>query len=330
MNPIVVASALLSALAFVMYFKDILRKHDKRGLVPLVLSVVVGAAVIWLLNETGNETTIFFALNFAVLFAMMPFYYAMRTRKLLAILVLIGVEFFYATYAYGSLLFPFIQMLAIGTAFGVYHKSATIFGETEKRESRKVETRRDIIHIALGAIIFALFLMLPFYYAVYAVTVLIILGYLYNSVSGRHKNGKLYAVLSRFERSGALYGLGALYLGIGVALILGFVHTLHFALIGLAAVLFADPIATIVGINIAGPKLPYNKKKSVYGTLAFFLTATILGFPFVGYYSVFFGVGLAVVESLSIPIDDNILIAVVMIVLYIIYLSYLGMLPAYL
>jgi dolichol kinase len=329
-NPIVIALALLSALVFVMYFRDILQKRDKRGLVPLVMSVAVGAAVLWLLHEISNETTVFFALTFAVLFAMMPFYYTMRTRKLLAILILIGIEFSYATYTYGSLLFPFIQMLAVGTAFGVYHKSATLFGETERGVSKKVETHRDIVHIFLGAILFSLFLFLPFYYAVYIATVLIILGYLYNSASGKHKNGNLYAFLSRFERSGALYGLGALYLGVGVALILGFIHTLHFALIGLAAILFADPIATIVGINLNGPKLPYNKKKSVYGTLAFFLAVTILGFPFVGYYSIFFGAGLAVVESLKIPIDDNVLIAAVMIVLYIVYLAYLGMLPAYL
>ena len=76
-----------------------------------------------------------------------------------------------------------------------------------------------------------------------------------------------------------------------------------------------------------GPKLFYNKNKSVYGTLAFFAVVAIVGYPFIGTYSLLFGAGLALVESIKLPVDDNIMISVVMILLYIVFLALMNQLP---
>ena len=179
----------------------------------------------------------------------------------------------------------------------------------------------------LSAIILALFISIKFYYAVYLVTTFILLGYIYNSVLGTNKTGRLYKILNSLERPDTFYGLGALYLGVGVALLVGFIHNQHFVIIGLAALLFADPIATIVGVNTDGPKLFYNKKKSVSGTVAFFATVAIIGYPFIGWYSLLFGIGLAIVESIDSRLDDNIEISVVMILLYVVFLAALNQLP---
>lgn len=329
MNIYTLLFALLNTTIIIVYVVDSLKtKRSRELLYPLVTSFVAGLVIILLLNELVNETTTYFILNFAILFSILPFYYIRNTSKLLSFLTLILIEFFYVTYIYGSVLYPFIQMLAIGTGFGLFYRSGLeAFKENYSRAIKSVETRRDVLQILLGVILLLLFLSLTFYYAVYVTTTLILIGYIYNSRLGKKRSGKAYSIFNSLERAGTLYGTGALYLGVGVALLLGFVHNLHFVIIGISALLFADPLATIVGVNTHGPKLFYNKKKSVLGTLAFFATVSIVGFPFIGFYSLLFGAGLAFVESVELPIDDNITISIVMIVLYIIFLSLVHQLP---
>jgi dolichol kinase len=329
MNPYTFLFAAVNAIILVWYLGDLLRaKKAVRGLMPVVASVVVGAIVILLLGELFDETTVYFILNFAALFSILPFYYIKETRRLFVYLVIIMVEFFYLTYIYGSVLYPFIQALAIGTAFGVYYRNESVlFKYQHQREGRSLETRRDIVHASLGIVVLALFVFLPFYYAVYVTTTLILIGYVYNSLLGDRKKGRLYGLLASVERPGALYGIGALYLGIGVTLLLGFIHNQHFMIIGIAALMLADPIATIVGINSKGPKLFYNKSKSLFGSLSFFAVVAAIGYPFIGLYSILFGIGLAFVESLKLRVDDNVMIPVVMILLYIAYLAYFHILP---
>lgn len=328
MNYFTLFFALLNVAAVTVYTVDSTRRDNTRGLSPLIASVAAGAAIIVLLSELGNETVMFFALSFALLFSMLPFYYTMKTRKMLALLGLAVLQFFYATYSYGSLLYPFIQMFAVGTAFGVYYKlGKESFNYRHERDSKSVETKRDVIHILLGTVILALFMVLPFYYAIYATFTLILIGYVYNSILGKNKRGKLFSFLNSLERPNSLYGLGALYLGVGTAFLIGFIHNFHFLIIGTTALFLADPIATIVGMNLKGPKLPYNKNKSVYGTLSFFLVVSLIGYPFIGSYSLLFGLGLAFVESVRSLIDDNISISVSMIILYILFLSLVHQLP---
>ncbi len=328
MNLFIVLFALLDAAVFLIYVADSNKRRRITALTPLAASLVTMLAVALLLGTPPGEVSLFFVLGFAVLFSILPFYYIKSSAKLTCFLVLIVIEFFYTTLTYGSVLYSFIQALAIGTAWGVVHRSGLgILGGEHKRASKKVETERDIVHMLLGVVVLGAFLALKFYYAVYVATALIFLGYIYNSVLGNAKKGVLYEALNSLERPDALYGLGALYLGVGVALLLGFIHNLHFVIIGLAALLFADPMATIIGLNFNGPRLFYNKKKSLYGTIAFFATVAIIGYPFIGAYSLLFGLGLAIVESIKSPIDDNIAISVIMILLYVVFLALMNALP---
>lgn len=327
-NLFIVAFALFNTLVLVKYLWDA-KKEKLRALVPLVLSFVVSAAIIFLLNEPANETTAYLILDFAVLFSIIPFYYARRTRWLLLTVIIIAAEFFYATYVFGSLLYPFIQMFAIGTTFGMIHRKGLAgLNVPHIAGTKRVETRRDFVHIGIGIVLLAIFLILPFYYAVYITIIVIFLGYIYNSaLVSRFSKSRHYSILSSFERNVEIFGLGALYLAVGTAFLLGFIHNLHFVIIGIAALLLADPIATIVGMNVGGAKLFYNKKKSVLGTLAFFLVVTLVGYPFIGAYSVLFGAVLALVESVKIPFDDNLTIPIAMIIIYVIFLMTVGQLP---
>lgn len=324
MDIIAIIFAVLSAIVALVYIKDSWR--GVKGFVPLAASVITAAVVAWLLGNIIGEISVFFVLDFAMLFAILPFYYGKHTAKLLLFLIFIILMFAYAMLTYGSLLYQFIEMFAIGTGYGIFYRSGLGgLKRVQKRSSKKVETTRDFAHIALGVAIFAIFMLFDFYTASLITITLVFIGYIYNSVLGI--NGRGNRMLKTMEREESLYGLGALYLGVGATLIIGFVHNLPFALIGFAALFFADPLATIVGLNLDGPKLPYSRKKSVYGTLAFFLAVAVTGYLFIGIYSVAFAVLLAVVESFDTPLDDNISIALTMVIVYIIFLANAHLLP---
>lgn len=312
--------AILNIAILLVYARDSFTRNRTRGFLPIVAALATSLAVALFLNNFGNRLFLFLILSFAMIFAILPSYYAYRTRVLLIFLAVALAEFFYATYLFGALLYSFIQMFAIGTSYGIYYRNGLgVFNREQKRDNKKIETRRDLVHIILGVIIFTLFALLPLYTAIYITTILIFIGYIYNSALGKRKKSGLYKILSSFERDDSLYGLGALYLGIGMALLIGFIHNQHFLLIGITALFFADPIATIVGIRYNKLKLWYNKKKSVAGTSAFFLTVTLVGFPLIGVYSALFGLVLALVESLNAPVDDNIGIATAMVFAYIVF-----------
>lgn len=322
------AIAFVNLVVLVIYAKDIARARKIGGLAPLAFSFVTCAIVILLLNEIVNETSVFFLLCFSLLFALLPFYYVRDSRKMVVFLAMIILEFFYATAVYGETLYPFVQMFAIGTAYGfIYIGGFKLVRYRHVRASKQLEVRRDFVHMALGAVIMSLFLVFSLYNAIWITMTLMLLGYAYSSWSGGKRRGRLFAVLNSFERPASIYGLGALYFAAGAALMMGFIHRLDFLFIGMAALFFADPAATIVGSTFDRVRLFYNRRKSLAGTIAFFAVVSVVGYPFIGAYSLVFGFCLAVIESANIPIDDNIAISVAMIAAYTIFLYYTRTLP---
>lgn len=324
MDFIAIIFAVLSAVIALIYIKDSWR--GIKGFLPLIAGVVTAGIVVWLLGNITGEIAVFFIMDFAMLFSILPFYYGKHNAKLLVFLLFILAVFAYATAMYGFDLYKFIEMFAIGTGFGISYRSGLGgLKRAQKRGSRKLETTRDLIHIALGIAIFAIFLIFDFYTAAMIAISLIFVAYIFNSIVSM--NGRRSRIIKALEREESLYGLGAIYLAVGAALIIGFIHNLHFALIGFAALFFADPLATIAGLNLDGPKLPYSKKKSVYGTAAFFIAVALIGYVFVGVYSIAFAALLAMVESFDAPVDDNISIALVMVIVYIFFLAGAHLLP---
>ncbi len=329
MNYLEIVFAIINVAVLAKYFIDIRIWKNKKDIIPLAGSVITGVLVIALTGETGALSWMLFALWFAVVFAIAAHYYSRNLTLFLLMILVAIVELFYVMHAYHrNILYPFIQMFAIGTAYGTMYSNGSNPFEYRKRTTKSLEVRRDIFHVFLGIVIMAIFLMLNIYHAIAVVIALIMIGYVNNAILLRRGKGRLYRLLMAFERSGTSYGLGALYLGIGAMLLIGFIHNLHFLLVGFAALLLADPIATIVGMNLDGIRLFYNRRKSLLGTVAFFLVVAILGYPFIGYYSLVFGLCLAIVESIDFKVDDNITIAAFMILAYVLYLFFVGMLPA--
>ncbi|MEM3841684.1 MAG: hypothetical protein QXN59_03260, partial [Candidatus Micrarchaeaceae archaeon] len=113
----------------------------------------------------------------------------------------------------------------------------------------------------------------------------------------------------------AVLGEGALLMAGGSMMVLGLVGQANFIILGLSAVFFADPAATIFGVAFGRAKLPYNKNKSWAGSLAYFAVLGAIGFELVGLIGVALAAALAFIESLDASLDDNASTSIAFIVL---------------
>lgn len=114
----------------------------------------------------------------------------------------------------------------------------------------------------------------------------------------------------RLERDVELPGKGAFYFVIGSLLAVGFAFGYEFALAVIAILAVGDGAASIVGRKFGVHRVHWNNSKSFAGSAAFFVAGAVVGFVFLGLPGVALAFVLAVVESLPLGIDDNLLIPV--------------------
>lgn len=230
---------------------------------------------------------------------------------------------------------PLIQVFAIGSLIGAMMRWGYV--HVQDKSDKRLERRRDIFQIVIGAIVIAVMLLFTSTDAYYIVFALILAGYFIGNIMTSNRYHSKF--LESFERKGTVFGVGAVYMAIGALLIFGLlgsrsaltlsvpyingmlqVPLYNFIIVMLEALLICDALATIVGIR-GKRRFPLNKSKSWEGFAAYAVSLALLGFPFIGFYSVLFGVVLALVESMSDRIDDNIAIPVAAIILlYIIFM----------
>jgi uncharacterized protein (TIGR00297 family) len=126
--------------------------------------------------------------------------------------------------------------------------------------------------------------------------------------------------LLRKEEAGRTHSLGiVLYPAVVLALVLLFRGRLEIAAAGWAFLAFGDGAATLAGMALAGPRLPWNRGKSAAGLGAYVLfggaSAAVLyalvrgSVPSAGEITCLFGAALvgAAAESLPSEVDDNLL-----------------------
>lgn len=120
-----------------------------------------------------------------------------------------------------------------------------------------------------------------------------------------------------FERKNVKFpGYGAFWYVVGAllsALFLGNAHEIAAAIVVLAA---GDSAATIFGILGTHP-LPYNRRKTWEGSLAFFIFS-LPACLFAGWIGIALAAIAAIVEGLATPVDDNLLIPVTAIIFFIV------------
>lgn len=173
------------------------------------------------------------------------------------------------------------------------------------------ELYRQTIHLAVGLIagICAFFLPKAVFLWLSGILTLIALFVVY----AMYKEFRwLYALLERehvaFKGKGAFFYM----LGIFLTALLFWEH----AGAAIFVLAIADAAATLIGSLFRSPRLPYNRRKSVLGSLAFFLgSVLVLSFANPGLGVFFIAFLLTALESFDyreIPfLDDNLVVPVV-------------------
>ncbi len=212
------------------------------------------------------------------------------------------ISFFIVAVLIFSGLIPFLWAVEI-LAVSLIMQSILIRGLSfrAKKLNRNLEVRRDIAHIILGSI----FLFIIYEHFISFSVFLILIGIL-SAYFAFVYSDKANIIRGMFERNGVIFGSGALFMGAGALLLIGFVHGFDILFVGLFAVLVSDPIATIIGI-----KMKNNVgNKSLYGSTAFFLSLLVPSVIFLGWVGIIFSAVVMLAERFS-PVDDNIFIPII-------------------
>lgn len=180
------------------------------------------------------------------------------------------------------------------------------------------ELRRKLFHLFFG-----LFLIIILFYSgrinlIIFLSVFLFFGSIMILLMQKGRKIPIaYWLEEKFERKNVKFpGYGAFWYVVGallLALFLGNAHEIAAAILVLAA---GDSAATIFGILGRHP-LPYNRRKTWEGSLAFFVFS-LPACLFVGWIGIALAAIAAAVESLVAPVDDNLLIPVTAILLFII------------
>jgi len=114
----------------------------------------------------------------------------------------------------------------------------------------------------------------------------------------------------RLERSNVPFpGWGSACYAAGVLLAASFLEDQNAIIATLIIMALGDGMSTLIG-KTGQIKLPYNRKKTLEGSIAFF-AFSLFGYFFVGPEIIPIALAAAFVESLDIPFDDNITVPVV-------------------
>ncbi|MEM3839033.1 MAG: hypothetical protein QXF01_00415 [Candidatus Micrarchaeaceae archaeon] len=212
--------------------------------------------------------------------------------------ILISIVYIISSYAMG------ISLLEQALLFGMLSAIMTVKTQRGTAESRQIEARRDLIQIAAGVIFICAFLLLPSSSADLIVFLVVIAGILLINYARVAEGGKLSGMLYSIERKSTPLGLGAMWLAIGTLISISFIRS-PYVVVALSAMFIGDSMASIVGMGYGKAKLPYNKKKSAAGLLAYFIPTLAISYFIIGSFAIPIALAAAFVESLPISVDDN-------------------------
>ncbi|MEM3555490.1 MAG: SEC59/DGK1/VTE5 family protein [Candidatus Micrarchaeia archaeon] len=182
-----------------------------------------------------------------------------------------------------------------------------------------LEIRRRAIHITFGLLLIAALLLRGegnreliegVLFAVFLIGLWII--------DMKLKKRKLPVVdylLETFERPHALPAYGAFWYGMGVLLLLSFVGDLNFICASIAILALGDGFSTLIG-RMGNTRFFYNKKKTLEGSIAFFIVSSFASYPFIGFSGVVLAFICSVAESIDWGVDDNFIIPLICVVYY--------------
>ncbi len=307
----VLSFIILTVFSAALYAFYSIKRRQPANIAPVLASIITIVLLYRIIGSPGANYYNVLALDLCIgsIASILAVFYVSKKWVFIAFLLLLaaGIAVYSATYPSNSY---FAGIIGIGIIYGLMYREFALSPRRSQtrmqQQNRKKEVSRDIIQLMLGAILFVVVYSASSYNSILIITGLILFGLLANNVIANMKSKSF-----DLERKGVEYGRGAAYLAAGTALIIGFVHPTMNLLFGLSVLFFADSAATITGVALRhGAKLPYNRNKSLPGTLAFFAVAAVAGYIAIGYYGILFAAVLAFIESMDTVIDDNVRIGV--------------------
>ncbi len=301
----------LAAVAVALFAYWSYRRRELRHALPVLVAVVAAGIIAAVAYPQYMPLGGFFASSLAVaaVSAMLPLLY--RRRPMAFMVVIFLLAYAAATSFYRA---SVVGMFGVGIVVGALYAERYLSKRREDRSMRRTRTEmeRDMVQIIIGLVVLCLMIIWHQNY-VYILFWLMLLGILFNDlISDR---GAAYRALSRFERRDVNYGVGAMHLVAGLAILIGFA-SFKLALFGIYPLFFGDALATLTGIRFyRSSKLPYNRAKTVAGTAAFFIAALIPGILLLGPWGIAVAVVLTIVESVAMPVDDNVAVPVATVIL---------------
>jgi dolichol kinase len=202
--------------------------------------------------------------------------------------------------------------------------SARSFVGMKSDGSKRMEKRRDLVQIAIGLAILGAFAALDYADAELFLLGGVLLGVLLSDLAVLNPGGGVSKAILSLERNDAPFGQGAMWLALGALVAVSFLGQRDAGAV-LGSIFIGDAVATIVGIEYGRTKLPYNSKKSVAGSVAYFAAALAVSFPFIGVWALPTSFIAAAVESLPRQIDDNFDTSVALTVAVLLLASLAGM-----
>lgn len=174
----------------------------------------------------------------------------------------------------------------------------------------KREIERQIFHLLMGLGALAALLILGKGMLMGMTFFIVLIGLLLINLTFIGKKiGLVTWFLERFERTNIPFvGWGSACYATGVLIVATFLPSVEQAAAAILILALGDAASTLVGMK-GKIKLPYNKRKTLEGSISFFI-ASLPGYFFVGPVIIPIAVVGAVVESLDLPFDDNITVPI--------------------
>ncbi len=311
LNFAVIIAAIASAIIYLVRVKHQLR-------IGIAAAMAVAAVASYLLSlyqaylGMGAISGAVLSASVAVLFAIAASAYFEKRQALYYALGVAALMMITSTLM-GAPIVMFMQSFSMGTIAGIFvsmRHNGNRNHNSRAHNKKETEINRDIFQICSG-IVLLLMLLISFRVGEYLLMALVLLGYaaVFYLPKGAKATNPLSKILLGLERPETTFGFGALYLAAGALLVIALVPDFRLMMFGLVALFISDSLATICGLRIRSPRLPYNKGKSVAGSVVYFAVLAIAGILFIGYYSIAIAVVLAFIEGISSRIDDNVSVA---------------------
>ena len=187
-----------------------------------------------------------------------------------------------------------------------------------KKERINRELRRKLLHSFFGTVL----ILILFYFDRVALAMFLGLLLLFVSIMIMLRlKGRQIPIsdwfIETFERENVRFpGYGAFWYVLGTLLLALFLNDANEIAAAILTLAIGDSASTIFGIRGVSP-LPYNKCKTMEGSFAFIIFS-FSSCIFVGWWGLPLAFLTAVVESLPLPLDDNLLIPISCILYFIV------------